>query len=248
MLKKYIKPFLKNNKCFILAYDRGISKSTDDFKYQSQNPLFIYNLAKTIKATGIILNKGLAEIFYENHWMQVPLVIKLDYKNKAQQTIVQTCSVAYAKKLGAKAVGYTIYFGSKFESEQIKNFSSIVEQAHQEKMGVILWAYTVEDDFSTCQDVAKIKNSLRASLELGADLIKLSKIGSLDKIAEIKSVVPNLLIALRGGDLTSEADFVEYIKKGIKNEIDGFIIGRNIWQQEKATEIGQKIHQTIFNS
>jgi DhnA family fructose-bisphosphate aldolase class Ia len=138
MLKKYIQPFFKNNKCFIVAYDQGLGKSTDVFKHQSQNPLFIYNLAKSINATGLIVNKGVAEIFFNNHWNKVPLIVKLDYKDNDKQIIIPTCSPSYAKSLGAKAIGYTIYFGSPLEKEQIKQFAQISEQAHSLKMGVVL--------------------------------------------------------------------------------------------------------------
>jgi len=142
MIKKYIDPFFKNNKCFILAYDHGSNKNTAIFKNESSNPKYIFELAKNINATGIILNKGLAEIYRENKYT-TPLIIKLDAKSENTQKPILICSVNYAQKLGAKAIGYTIYFGSEYESEQLKIFSELAEQAHQSNMGVILWAYIV---------------------------------------------------------------------------------------------------------
>lgn len=246
MLSKYINSFFKKNRCFILAYDQGLGKPTSIFKNQSQNPLYIYNLAKTINATGIVLNKGVAEIFYSNSWNQVPIILKLDFKHHSQESIIQTCSVNYAKMIGAKAIGYTIYFGSNFEQEQIKNFATIAEEAHKLKMGVVLWAYTVEKDFSICQDNEKIKNNTRTAFELGADLIKMQNINNPKDIAIIKAIAPNLPIGIRGGELTNKENILNYIQDAIDNQADGFIIGRNIWQNDDPIAIGQKIHNIIF--
>lgn len=247
MLKKYIQPFLKNNKCFIMAYDQGLGKPTNIFKHQSQNPLYIYNLAKSIKATGVVLNKGVAEIFFQNRWNKIPIIIKLDHKTSDNQTTIQTCSVEYAKALGAKAIGQTIYFGSSLEKEQIKEFAKNCEQAHKLKMGCILWAYSVEGDFTPCQNVEQIKNNIRICFELGADLIKLPKINDLNFLKQIKSMSPNLPIALRGGELLTKDEFTDYVTLGLQNDANGFIIGRNIWQQENAIEFGQKLHKLIFS-
>ncbi|MFA5230278.1 MAG: hypothetical protein WC422_02505 [Candidatus Paceibacterota bacterium] len=142
MINKFIQPLLKNNKCFILAYDHGSNKSPEIFKQQSQNPLYIFELAKNIQATGIVVNKGIAEIYSQLNY-KTPLIIKLDTKSENTNQPILTCSVEYAKKLGAKAIGYTIYFGSEYESEQIKIFAELVEKAHLLNMAAILWSYVV---------------------------------------------------------------------------------------------------------
>jgi class I fructose-bisphosphate aldolase len=137
MISKLIKPFLKNEKCFILAYDQGSCKNPSIFKFQSKNPKYIFELAKNISATGIVLNKGIAEIYSQTNY-KTPLIIKLDTKSESTNKPTLICSVEYAKKLGAKAIGYTIYFGSEYESEQIKIFAELAEKAHSLNMGVIL--------------------------------------------------------------------------------------------------------------
>jgi fructose-bisphosphate aldolase, class I len=137
MLKNLIQPFLKKDKCFVLAYDHGSNKNPEIFKFNSANPTYIFELAKNINATGIVLNKGIAEIYSKTSY-KTPLIIKLDTKSESTNKPVLICSVEYAKQLGAKAIGYTIYFGSEFESEQIKEFSELVEKAHSLNMAAIL--------------------------------------------------------------------------------------------------------------
>jgi DhnA family fructose-bisphosphate aldolase class Ia len=85
-------------------------------------------------------------------------------------------------------------------------------------------------------------------MELGADLIKLPKMDDLSVIKEIKAIAPNLPLAVRGGDPVSKDAFIEYLHNGIKNDINGFIIGRNLWQQEDAVVFGKEIQKIIFSS
>lgn len=247
MINKFIQPFLKNNKCFILAYDHGSSKSPDIFKYQSSNPIYIFELAKNIQATGIVLNKGIAEI-YSQHNYKTPLIVKLDTKSNINSQPIITCSPEYAKKLGAKAIGYTIYFGSIYENEQIKIFADLVEKAHALNMAAILWAYCVQPDWKVDENIENLTLAFRKSYELGADLIKINNPkGSLD-LSKLHSLMPNLPIAMRGGEVTDDPVLINWIKDSLKKGVDGFIIGRNLWQKENATEIGKEIHKIIFNT
>ncbi len=247
MINQFIQPFLKHNHCFILAYDHGSNKPPEIFKYQSQNPLYIFELAKNIQATGIVLNKGIAEIYSQSNY-KTPLIVKLDTKLESTNQPILTCSVEYAKKLGAKAIGYTIYFGSEYESEQIKIFAELVEKAHSLNMATILWSYVVFPSWEINDNIEKQMFAFRQSYELGADLIKInSPKGSLD-LSIIHSLIPNLPIAMRGGEVIDDLSLINWVKDSLKRGVDGFIIGRNLWQKENATEIGKEIHKIIFNS
>ncbi len=247
MINKFVQPLIKNNKCFILAYDHGSNKPPEIFKQHSQNPLYIFELAKSIQATGIVLNKGIAEI-YAQHNYKTPLIVKLDTKPDNTNTPVVTCSVEYAKKLGAKAIGYTIYFGSEYESEQIKIFSELAEKAHSLNMAVILWSYVVTPAWKTDDNVENLMFAFRQSYELGADLIKINNpSGSID-LAKLHALTPNLLVAMRGGEPTDSPDLITWVTESLNKGIDGFIIGRNLWQKENATDVGREIHKIIFKS
>lgn len=245
MLNSLIQPFLKKNKCFILAYDQGSNKNPDVFKFQSQNPTYIFELAKNIKATGIILNKGIAEIYSKSNY-KTPLIIKLDSKSETTQQPILTCSVKYAKKLNAKAIGYTVHFGSKYESEQLEIFSELAEEAHELNMAAILWTYIVDDSWNHVQNISALSFALRQAYELGADLVKIPTIENISDIQKLNTLVPNLPIAIRGGDIMENNAFLEWTKKTIDNGASGLIVGRNIWQKENPTEIGNKIHSIVF--
>lgn len=246
MIKKLTLPFLKNEKCLILAYDHGLGKSPEVLKFQSKNPKYIFELAKNIQATGIILNKGIAEIYSQSNY-KTPLIVKLNSKLEKTNEPILTCSVKYAYTLGAKAVGYTIYFGSEYESEQIEIASSIIEEAHSLKMAAIIWAYIVDDAWNYIQDFNYLSFALRQVYEIGADMVKLPTIDNLSDLQKLNEITPNLPVAIRGGNSIDNEELLTWAKRTMENTADGLIIGRNIWQKENAVEIGKKIHNIIFN-
>lgn len=246
MIKKLILPFLKNEKCLVLAYDHGLGKSPEVFKFQSKNPKYIFELAKNIQATGIILNKGIAEIYSQSNY-KTPLIVKLNSKSEKTNEPILTCSVKYAHKLGAKAVGYTIYFGSEYESEQIEIASNIIEEAHNLNMAVIIWTYIVNSSWEYIQDFNYLSFALRQVYEIGADMVKMPAIENLSDLQKLNEIVPNLPIAIRGGNSINNENLLDWANNVVKNKGNGIIIGRNIWQKENAVEIGKKLHNIIFN-
>ena len=246
MIKKLILPFLKNEKCLVLAYDHGLGKNPEVFKFQSKNPKYIFELAKNIQATGIILNKGIAEIYSQSNY-KTPLIVKLNSKSEKTNEPILTCSVKYAHKLGAKAVGYTIYFGSEYESEQIEIASNIIEEAHSLNMAVIIWTYIVNSSWEYIQDFNYLSFALRQVYEIGADMVKMPAIENLTALQKLNEIVPNLPIAIRGGNSINNEDLLNWANNVMKNKGNGIIIGRNIWQKENAVEIGKKLHNIIFN-
>lgn len=246
MIKKLILPFLKNEKCLVLAYDHGLGKNPEVFKFQSKNPKYIFELAKNIQATGIILNKGIAEIYSQSNY-KTPLIVKLNSKSEKTNEPILTCSVKYAHKLGAKAVGYTIYFGSEYESEQIEIASNIIEEAHSLNMAVIIWTYIVNSSWEYIQDFNYLSFALRQVYEIGADMVKMPAIENLSALQKLNEIVPNLPIAIRGGNSINNENLLNWANNVMKNKGNGIIIGRNIWQKENAVEIGKKLHNIIFN-
>lgn len=246
MIKKLISPFLKNEKCLVLAYDHGLGKSPEVFKFQSKNPKYIFELAKNIQATGIILNKGMAEMYSQSNY-KTPLIVKLNSKSEKTNEPILTCSVKYAHKLGAKAVGYTIYFGSEYESEQIEIASNIIEEAHSLNMAVIIWTYIVNSSWEYIQDFNYLSFALRQVYEIGADMVKMPAIENLSDLQKLNEIVPNLPIAIRGGNSINNENLLDWANNVVKNKGNGIIIGRNIWQKENAVEIGKKLHNIIFN-
>ena len=144
-----------NGKAMYLAYDHGIEHGPLDLAGKSVDPDYILKLAVDGGYNAIVLQKGVAEKYYSPYSLKIPLILKLNGKTKlvaGEPISRQVCSVEEAVRLGAVAVGYTVYLGSSYESEMLKEFGKIEEEAHRAGLPVIGWMYprgkTVADDAS----------------------------------------------------------------------------------------------------
>jgi len=200
--------------------------------------------------SAVAVQAGIAEKYYGLHYKDVPLVVKLNGKTKFQKTDPwsrQHTSVKYAAKLGAAAVGYTIYFGSTSMNEQFVEFGRICEEAHMLGLPVILWNYPrgshVHDELST--DI--IAYGARVGLELGADIIKLKFNGDKEGFKWIVKNAGRAKVVISGGAKISERELLQRVWDVIDAGGSGLAIGRNAWQHERPFSLTRALHDVIFD-
>jgi len=246
-----VQPFFYKEKAMLLAYDHGLEHGPSDLIGKSFDPDYILDLAQKGKFTGIILQKGIAEKYYwgSSYSHYIPLIMKINGKTNIASTEPYSainCSVPYAKKLGAQAVGYTIYLGSKREEEMLREFGRVQEEAHQLGMAAIAWIYprgtNIKDDNSS----GITAYAARVGLELGADMIKIKYPGSQESLLLVKRMAGRTKVLLSGGQTIERTSFLKRVKEAVDSEIEGIAVGRNVWQKEDALEFSQKIHQIIW--
>lgn len=253
MNNNLLQPFLHQDKALFLAYDHGFEHGPKDLTGKSIDPEYILDLAVKGGYTGIILQKGIAEKYYTGTQYQkmVPLILKINGKtniNKSDDPYSSVnCSVDYAKKLGAKAVGYTVYLGSKQEERMFTDFGKIQEQAHQLKMAAIAWIYPrgseVEDETSP----EMTTYAARIGLELGADMIKIKYSGSEETFRKAIESAGKTKLVLSGGEKIVEGSFLEIVELVMKAGATGIAVGRNVFQHQDPLAMTEKIKKILFD-
>ena len=254
MNNKLIQPFLKNDKAMLLAYDHGFEIGPEALSKESINPEYILDLAVKGEYTGIILQKGIAEKYYTgtDYQRKIPLILKINGKinifPKKDPFSPLNCSVEYAKELGAKAVGYTIYLGNNQEEKMLAEFGQIQERAHQLNMAAIAWTYlrgaVVEDEY----DPKLIAYAARVGLELGADMIKIKYPGTEEAFRKVVQVAGKTKVVLSGGPKLEDNKFLETVESVIRAGATGVAVGRNVFQHEDPLLMTEKVKKIIFNS
>jgi len=245
-----LKKITKNGKCMFLAYDQGLEHGPNDFNDRNVNPNYIIEIAKKGKYNGIIFQKGIAEKYKEEiKKSKVPLIIKLNGKTnlvKGEPISLQLCSVAEAVKLGAVAVGYTIYIGSEHESEMMQEFSEIKRRAMEKKIPVILWAYPRGKGIKKKSSRELLAYASRVGLELGADIIKIQYNGNKEDLKWAVENANKTKVVVAGGVKIGENELIKEVKQIMEAGCIGLAVGRNIWQSEKPLEISKKIKRVIW--
>lgn len=247
---KNLKKITSKRKALFLAYDQGLEHGPSDFNDKTVDPNYIIDIAKKGKYNALIFQKGIAEKYnLEIKKSKIPLIIKLNGKTnllKGDPISQQICSVEEAVKLGAVAVGYTIYLGSKYEQEMIKEFSKIKKQANKLGVPTIVWIYPRGKSIEKKPKTKLMAYCCRVGLEIGADIIKIRYEGKLENLKWAVKNAGKTKVVIAGGTKKNEKELLKQVKEIMDSGCIGLAIGRNIWQNKKPLEITEKIKKIIW--
>ncbi|HAL61491.1 MAG TPA: fructose-bisphosphate aldolase, partial [Chloroflexi bacterium] len=136
-----------NGTMLLLPIDHGLEHGPRDFLANppSQDPEYQLRLAKEGGFSGIVFHIGLAQKHMGGYAGEVPLILKLNGKtnipSEAYAFSPQTASVEDAVRLGADAVGYTLYVGSPSQGEDFIQLGRIREECDRYGLPLIIWSY-----------------------------------------------------------------------------------------------------------
>lgn len=240
----------KNGKAIFLAYDQGMEHGPTDFNEESVDPKKILKIADSGYFTGVILQKGVAENYYDPKEYRVPLIVKLNSRTnllKDQDPYSpQVCSVKEALSYGAKAVGYTIYIGSEHESQMIAEFGRLEQEAEEAGIPVIAWMYPRGRNVVDETDPKAIAYAARVGMELGADIVKVRYTGDPVSFRWVVRAAGKTKVVMTGGSKESEEIFLDKVKTVMEAGAIGVAVGRNIWQAQKPLEIAEKLAEVVY--
>jgi fructose-bisphosphate aldolase, class I len=194
---------------------------------------------------------------------QIPLILKLNNSDSLakidQPVSAITGSVDEALRIGAVAIGYTIYPGSGARNRQYEDLRALTEEAKRKGLAVVVWSYPrgagVSKDGETAVDVAGYAAQIAA--QLGAHVIKVKPPKDLVEGAEAKKVfekyaIPTKTLADRvrhvvqsafngkrivifsGGEAKGTEDVLNEIRGLKEGGSFGSIMGRNAFQRPRA--------------
>jgi len=245
-----LKKITTKGKALFLAYDQGLEHGPSDFNDKNVDPEYIIDIAKKGKYNAVVFQKGIAEKYKDEiKKSRVPLIIKLNGKTnlvKGDPISVQLCSVSEAIKLGAKAVGYTIYIGSIHEAEMFKEFEKIEREAHSKKIPVIAWIYPRGKGIKGKSEKELMAYAARTGLEIGADIVKLQYDGKVKDFQWAVKSAGKTKIVVAGGVKKDKILFLKQVKEIMSSGAIGLAIGRNVWQDKNPLEITKKIKKVIW--
>ena len=250
MKKVKLNKILGNGKAVFLAYDQGLEHGPTDFNDKNVDPKYIIDIAKKGKLNALIFQKGIVEKYQkEIKKSRIPLIIKLNGKTKIlkdEPFSPLICTVKEAINLGADAVGYTLYIGSKHESKMFEEFEKIEQEAHAKSLPVVAWIYPRGKSVKNETSREMISYAARVGLELGADIVKIRYGGNPSDLKWAVKSAGKTKVMIAGGTKKSEIDFLRQIKDIMETGAIGMAIGRNIWQHPKPLEIIKKIKKIVF--
>jgi class I fructose-bisphosphate aldolase len=249
LFKTQMHKLLNEGKGLFLAYDQGLEHGPTDFNLQNINPEYILRIAEKGRYNAVILHHGIAEKYYQTYRKKLKLILKVNGKTripKIDPISAKVCSLKRAVKLGADAIGYTIYDGSPLEPKIFEDFGKVVEEAHDHGLPVVAWMYPrgkfVPNDSST--DI--LAYSARVGLELGADMIKIKYNGDPAGFKWIVKSAGKAKVFAAGGAKAKPEGLLKDVKDIMEAGASGMAIGRNIWQSENPLGMTKALKNIIF--
>lgn len=263
-----------NGTAMFLPIDQGLEHGPVDFfaNPDSKDPEFELKLALAGSYTGIVFQIGLAEKYMPAYAGKVPLVLKLNGKttipSDAQAFSPLNASVEDAVRLGADAVGYTLYVGSPAQDQDFLQFMQVRQEAEALGMPVIVWAYPrgeAIDALGGRDSLYAVDYAARVACELGADVVKinepkLEKTENLpkpyntlveDEAAALRRVVESAgktLVLFSGGSKLGDDDLIHKARLCMEAGATGLIFGRNMWQRpwDQALAMTARIRDEVM--
>lgn len=270
-----------NGTLLLLPIDQGLEHGPVDFfpNPASADPEFQLKLAQEGGYSGIVFHVGLAAKYMRDYVGRVPLVLKLNGKTAVppddEALSPQTASVEDAVRLGADAIGYTLYVGSPRQADDFVQFEQIREEAERYGMPLIVWSYPrgapVEAKGGR-DGLFAIDYAARVADELGADVVKLNlpkcpadRSGMPEEyqaiewdpnddaaVTEIASRVVRsagrTLVLFSGGSKLGDEDLLAKAHACMAAGATGLIFGRNMWQRpwDEALAMTQRIKDEVM--
>lgn len=246
-----MKSILTNGKSLVLACDHGLEHGPKDFSVSSINPEYILDIAVKGGFSAVVLQKGLAEKYREHYSKKIPLIVKLNGKTnipKIEPISLQHCSVQRAYALGAVAVGYTIYLGSRHEATMFAEFGKIQEEAHKLGMAVIAWMYPRGEFVQNDKDTDILAHAARTGLELGADFVKLAYNQDPEGFKWVVKSAGRARVFMVGGGKEETDLFLKHAAEAMQAGASGLVVGRNVWQHPEPLKVASALKKVVFEN
>ena len=172
-----------NGTLMYLPIDQGLEHGPVDFfpNPDSGYPGYQGRLAKEGGYSGVVFHVGLAQKYMREYAGAVPLVLKVNGKTNipsdAGAFSAVESTVEDAVRLGADAVGYTLYVGSPAQDRDFSQLGQVRRACDRYGMPLIVWSYprgSAIEAKGGRDSIYAVDYAARVADELGADVVKLN--------------------------------------------------------------------------
>jgi DhnA family fructose-bisphosphate aldolase class Ia len=191
---KYVKNYLtitrESGRLMLFAGDQKVEHLNDDFYGKGihpddNEPEHMFRIASKAKIGVFATQLGLIAR-YGMDYPKVPYLVKLNSKTHLIKTaqsdpfsnelvsVEQVIDFKENSGLNILGVGYTIYLGSEYEPEMLRQAAQIIYEAHQHGLITVVWIYPRGKAIKDEKDPHLIAGATGVAACLGADFVKIN--------------------------------------------------------------------------
>lgn len=139
-------------------------------------------------------------------------------------------TVEEALRLGADAVSVHVNLGSLDEGRQIADLAAVSAACDQWNVPLLAMVYPRGPQITNPQDPELVAHAVTLAADLGADIVKTVRVGSVTAMADIVRACPIPVIVAGGPPLRNAAELHSYVTDALRGGARGVAMGRNIFQ------------------
>lgn len=179
-------------------------------------------------ADSLMLTRGVLRTSVDPN-SDIPIVLRVSGGNSiigddlSNETL--TVSIQDAIRLNVTAAALSIYVGSKYEHQTLKNLAKVVDEC--EGYGIPVLAVTAVGK-EMARDAKYLGLSCRIAAELGAHMVKTYYCEDFEKVVKACPVP----VVIAGGKKIPEKEALELAYNAIRDGAVGVDMGRNIFQSK----------------
>lgn len=231
---------------FLFAGDQKIEHLNEDF---TEGPAHLFRIASQAPIGAFATHLGLITRYAES-FPDVPYLVKLNGKtnlvekeqkdpvSRAFNTVDDVVCVQKQAGLSIVGVGYTVYLGSEYETDMLREAAQIVYQAHSHGLLAVLWMYPRGKAIANDRDGELIAGAAGVGASLGADFVKVNVPEEVSMLKEVVIAAGNTGVLCAGGAKRDESSVLRDLETQIESYgVAGCAIGRNVHQKGEAEAI-----------
>lgn len=136
-----------------------------------------------------------------------------------------TTSIEEIIRVNASAVGVSVFIGTEYERQTLKNLSDLVNQCAD--YGIPVMAVTAVGKEMEKREARYLALCCRICAELGADVVKTYWCENFD---EVVSGCPVPVVMAGGPQCETELEVFNFVHDGMQKGAIGINLGRNVWK------------------
>ena len=155
-----------------------------------------------------------------------------------------TTSIAEIIRLNAAAVGLSIFIGSHYEKETLKNLATLVNAC--EDYGIPVMAVTAVGRELEKREARYLSLCCRIAAELGARVVK--TYWCEEHFDKVVNGCPVPVIMAGGPKCETELEVLEFVHDGIQKGAVGINLGRNVWQSPHPVAMAKALRAIVHDN
>src|SRR4030043_301336 len=241
-MKNRLGRLMPNGKCFFMPIDHGYFQGpTRNLEKPGETikPLLPY--VDAIFCTRGVLRYAVEPVNSKPIVLRVSGCTSMVGKDLANEEL--TTSIEEIIRLNASAVGLSVFIGSEYERETLKNLADLVNLC--EDYGIPVMAVTAVGREMEKREYRYLALACRIAAELGARVVK--TYWCEEHFDKVVNGCPVPVIMAGGPKCETELEVLEFVHDGIQKGAVGINLGRNVWQSPNSVAMAKALRAIVHD-